>query len=144
MPLDVISYSELKDRQQLTLTDFTLEDGSAAPLELTQFNVFTADARVVVGTSTGDIPMERPEVALFRGHIPGEPDSHVFLSVSPFGVYGAIDRIDRHTRDHEREQRVGVTADNLQSRHSARRRDRLAAVLPVVRTFYLCRRRTLT
>ncbi|MFQ5807021.1 MAG: M12 family metallo-peptidase [Phycisphaerae bacterium] len=92
--LDLGSYAELKDRQHATLTDFVLDDGTPIELQLEQFDIFAPDATIVVGRRTGDAPLDRPPVALFRGYVPGEPDSHVFLSLSPFGVNGTIDMHD--------------------------------------------------
>lgn len=88
--LGVGSYAQLKDQQTLNLVDFTLNDGRSVELQLEQFDVFAADAQVVIGSDAGDIPIERPDVALFRGVVAGEPDSRAFLSLSPYGVNGLI------------------------------------------------------
>ncbi len=92
--LDPGSYAELKDRQRITLTDFVLDDGTPVELQLEQFDIFAPDATIVVGMPSGDAPLDRPPVALFRGIVAGESDSTVFLSVSPYGVNGTIDMDD--------------------------------------------------
>lgn len=88
--LDLGSYETLKYRRQVTLSDFLFEDGTPVVLELEQFDLFAPDAVIVAGTGTGDVPIGRPRIALFRGQVVGDPDSRVFLSVSPYGVNGTI------------------------------------------------------
>jgi len=92
--LDLGSYDELKDRQHVSLRDFVLDDGTSAGLELEQFDVFAPEATIAAGTSTGDVLLDHPDVALFRGYVAGKPDSSAFLSVSPYGVNGVISMED--------------------------------------------------
>lgn len=55
-------------------------------LELERFNVLTPDARFYIGGPTGNIPLERPDVVLFRGSITGQPRSQAFFAISSSGV----------------------------------------------------------
>lgn len=88
--LDRASYENLKDRQVLTLSNVALDGDLVVRLELERFDVLADDAIFVTGTAVGDVPAERPKVALFRGDIGGDDGSSVFLSVSPYGVHGII------------------------------------------------------
>lgn len=88
------AYGQIAQQQELTLADFALPAGRVVELQLRQFDVFAADAQLVIGTDAGDVPMERPEVALFSGVVAGEADSRVFLSVTPSAVHGFIDTSD--------------------------------------------------
>jgi hypothetical protein len=88
------SYAELKDQQHLTLSDFALADGTSIALELEQFEVFAQDAVILAGSEAGDVPLGRPEAALFRGHVVGEPESYAFVGLSPHGVNAYINTVD--------------------------------------------------
>jgi len=92
--LDLGSYEELKDRRELTLTDFALGGGVLVELELDQFEVFAPDATILASSAAGDVPLDRPNVALFRGQVVGDARSHVFVSVSPYGVSALIQTDD--------------------------------------------------
>lgn len=90
LALDRDSYQGLKNTASVVLTGFPLDARRRVDLQLQQFTVFTDDARIVVGTADGDVPLPRPDVVLLRGKIAGEPDSSVFLSLSPSGSNGVI------------------------------------------------------
>lgn len=81
---------------EVTLAGFPMPGDRRADLRLEPFQVLTPDASVVLATRKGEVEIGSPEVALFRGQIVGEPDSHVFLSFSDFGTNGLIQSGD-HT-----------------------------------------------
>jgi len=83
-------YESLKPLTTVALSDFLLPDGRRVTLELARFDIFSADAQVVLGTASGDVPMPRPEVQLFRGRVGGVEGSRVFLALSPHGNNGHI------------------------------------------------------
>ncbi|HZW09748.1 MAG TPA: M12 family metallo-peptidase [Phycisphaerales bacterium] len=74
------------------LAGFPLPHGGSADLVLEPFDVLTPDAQVVLGAEGGDVEIGRPDVALFRGSVAGDPDSRVFLSFSALGPNGLIQR----------------------------------------------------
>lgn len=78
------------ERAAFRLADFPLPGGGGVDLELEPFEVLAPDAQVVLGTAQGDVEIGRPEVSLFRGRVAGEPDSRVFLSLSPLGANGLV------------------------------------------------------
>lgn len=84
------SYPLLSGLSRATIPDFNLSPSRRVELSLERFDVFTEDARLVAVDETGEHEVARPEVALFRGDVTGEPDSRVFISVSPGMVSGMI------------------------------------------------------
>ncbi|MCU0756020.1 MAG: M12 family metallo-peptidase, partial [Xanthomonadales bacterium] len=74
-------------RSEFELTGVRTPSGGSVSLQLTPFEVWTADAEVIVVGADG---IERaqpiPETAFFRGHIQGDPASRVYLSVEPDGA----------------------------------------------------------
>ncbi len=78
----------------LRLRGIKTAEGGSAEFELTRFQVFTHDARIVV--ERGDGQREEaaaPATAFFRGQIAGEAGSRVFVSVETTGnVSGLIER----------------------------------------------------
>lgn len=83
-------------RGSVVLTDFALADGTTVDLDLEQFWVTEPDATFVIGTDKGDVPMDAPETATFRGTVAGVPGSWVFLGLTPDQVQGVI-----HVGDNE-------------------------------------------
>lgn len=59
--------------------------GPTATLELTRFQVFAPEARIVVHRPGGDVELAVPDNAYFRGSLAGEPASRAFLSVQATG-----------------------------------------------------------
>lgn len=91
-----LEFHEAAYRETKLQTDVLIPGFRAAPqarfdLKLEQFFVTTPQTRFV---RDGDIPVEPPDVVLLRGSIVGEPDSRVFLGLSPHGTNGFIDRGD--------------------------------------------------
>lgn len=91
---DAASYEALRPVQDVVISEFAMPDGRQVNLELEQFDIFSPDARIVVGGAGGlpenDIAMERPDVLLFHGRVAGDASSRVYLAFSPFGTNGYI------------------------------------------------------
>ncbi len=84
------AFATLSAQRELVLTGFALDPVQSLDLHLKQFDVLTADARLVRGTADGDVPVARPQLALFRGLVGEDPDSHVFLAITPTRVNGWV------------------------------------------------------
>jgi WD40 repeat protein len=67
----------------------TLADGLTVDLELEPFDIIGPRTRFVV--APGDRQLDPPEVTLFRGHVTGEPFSHVYLAFSARNSVGSIE-----------------------------------------------------
>ena len=65
---------------------------SAGPLalELTRFEVFAPDAVLVEASAQGERTISRPDAQYWVGHVLGEPQSRVFLALSPLGSSGFV------------------------------------------------------
>ncbi len=88
--LDGDAYEELKSATRVVLNNFALDRNRRVDLELRQFDIFTEDARVVLGTAQGDVPLPRPDVVFLSGSVVDQAGSTVFLSLSPHGNNGII------------------------------------------------------
>ncbi len=84
------AFAALSPHRVVTLTGFPLAPGLAVDLEIERFWAWGPATRFVIGTDGGDIPMDAPTVAFFRGVVAGEPESRVFLSASSRGLKGII------------------------------------------------------
>lgn len=89
--LDPAIYASIKQARQVTLTGFALTPTLSVDLELHAVDVFAADARIVAGSPGGDVPLAKPDVAIFSGHVKNQPGSFVFLALSPLGSNGLIE-----------------------------------------------------
>lgn len=74
----------------VTLRDFVLGDGLRVDVQLRRIEVFRPNARIVLGTKAGDVPLRRPDVILLGGRVVGRPDSTVFLGLSPRATNGFV------------------------------------------------------
>lgn len=90
LDLDDVTYRELRTLDRTRLTGFPLEPDRRIDLNVTRFEVFAPDARIVLGTRGGDVPVGRPDVVFLKGYVIGSPDSSVVLSLSPHGANGLI------------------------------------------------------
>ncbi|MGB5105672.1 MAG: M12 family metallo-peptidase [Candidatus Zixiibacteriota bacterium] len=61
-------------------------------LKLERFSIAGADAKFLIGSSSGDVESPRPDVLAFRGSVDGEPNSHAYLAVSSTGMAGGYVR----------------------------------------------------
>ena len=80
----------------IVIRKFPLGVDRKVDLRLERFEVFTENAKVVVGSTGKDgsiinQPIERPDLVLFRGHIDRDPDAHVFLAFGEHATNGFID-----------------------------------------------------
>lgn len=89
--IDTGSFGEFENADAVVLRDFALPGGVAVDLALERFEIFSPDARLVLGTDAGDVPLARPRLALLRGSVVGRADSHVFLSVTPMMINGVVE-----------------------------------------------------
>jgi len=99
---DVISTSDRTTEVRATVKPDAFTAAKAAPAEwrvklpvpsavelelvLEKFNAVAADARFVIGTPVGDVPMDPPDVVMFRGTVAGRDNSDVFLTFSSTGL----------------------------------------------------------
>jgi hypothetical protein len=90
LTLDPAKYARVKAQSSLMMKGFRASPTALLDLELERTEVFTPDARIVLGTPNGDVPLPRPDVALFRGHVAGDPASVAFVGFSPHGSNGFI------------------------------------------------------
>jgi len=94
MKFESSDYEALRPTLDVVVSDFALPDGRKVNLELEQFEIFSPDAKIVVGGANGDpandVAMQRPDVLLFHGHVAGDPNSRVYMAFSPFGSNGYI------------------------------------------------------
>lgn len=103
LKLDQSSYAQLRGKGEIVLRDFTLAPsapGRAAErvdLNLKPIQVHGAHTRFVDASRAGQgrfnrdgAPLPLPDVLMFSGSIVGEPDSRVFLGLSPHGTNGYV------------------------------------------------------
>lgn len=96
LALDRTAYRDVRPADDVVLTNFALGRDRRVDLELHRVEVFADNARIVLGTPDGDVPLPRPDVTLFSGQVADQPGSLVFLSLSPHGNHGLI-RLDDET-----------------------------------------------
>ena len=90
------SLKEIPEGEFIVLEDFPLGNEASVKLKLQRFEVFTEDAQVVIGSvgKDGGIinrAIDRPNVALFKGTIEGDPSSLVFLAVGKHTTNGLVE-----------------------------------------------------
>ena len=72
------------------LDGFPTAPGSTGRLRLRRFEVASPDARITIEGAGGSTSRPLPEVSHFSGVVEGEPDSSVYLGITPDGVVGWI------------------------------------------------------
>jgi hypothetical protein len=82
--------SRLARRNRATVQDFPLPGSRSVDLELTPFDVLTADARLVVVDALGEREVPRPDFRSYRGSVVGDPGSRVVLNVFEGRIAGSI------------------------------------------------------
>ncbi|MEQ8770271.1 MAG: M12 family metallo-peptidase [Phycisphaerales bacterium] len=93
--LDYDTLAATRIGHTITLDDFPLEGHRAVDLELERFSVLAPGAQTIIVDADGNEHHVDANVALFRGAADGDPDSRVFVAVSPYGTHGFIrDRAD--------------------------------------------------
>ncbi len=92
LSFDPEAYAQLKAQTHALLTDFPLGSTTdTVTLEVKPFDVYTSDARIVMGTAQGDVPIARPDVLTLQGRVYGDDDSFVYLGISPTVVAGFVE-----------------------------------------------------
>jgi hypothetical protein len=69
--------------EPVRLQNFPFAAGATGDLVLERFEVAALEAQILVQTPHGADQHPLPEVAHFRGHLDGEPDSRVYLGAQP-------------------------------------------------------------
>ncbi len=77
------------DHQRLQMVEVPSPTGELLTLELERFSVLTPETRIVLGHEE---VLDVPDIALLRGHVVGEPESRVVMSVSSGDCYAIIQR----------------------------------------------------
>ena len=90
LALDQDAYERLAPAVAVEFDGFVLGAGKAADVSLTRMELFAPDAKFVDRTEAGEVELARPEVQLWRGTVEGEPDSRVFLALTPHGSSGFV------------------------------------------------------
>ncbi len=85
---DTLSTARLGERVELR--GFPLTEQRDVDLVLERFSVLAPGARTVVVDADGNEHHTDASVALFRGHAADDPESRVFVSVSPHGTHGFV------------------------------------------------------
>lgn len=88
--LDRDVYRELERRGQGIVEDFPLPDGRLIDLELSAFNVLAPGAVWIDVDGDGEHRRAMPELEFLRGHVVGEPDSSVVLTLFDQRLSGMI------------------------------------------------------
>jgi hypothetical protein len=86
----------IQNNTTVFIPEFPLGADREVKLRLQRFDIFTPDARVVVGTTNVDgeivhATMKKPNLVLLRGAIYNEPDSKVFLALGENASNGLIE-----------------------------------------------------
>lgn len=76
--------------EQTQMNNVALPEGPQVNLRLERFEVLAPNAEVVVAGVDGERPLDVSGLALLRGHVVGDPESRVFVSLSDHGVQGFI------------------------------------------------------
>ncbi len=83
--LDPAVFQSIRAKSEMSSIEFPTPDGKNLILELKPFNVVLPRARILKGTPTGSVEIDKPDVILLRGKISGQPNSHVILGFSSQG-----------------------------------------------------------
>ncbi len=86
LELDMAAYDALRPMGFVELTGFVIAPGVAVDVTLTRMELFTPEAVVL----SHDEQVERPDVQLWRGRVEGDPDSYVYIALSPLGSNGYV------------------------------------------------------
>lgn len=83
---DVIDHAKL-----VHMRAFPIDGTTTVDLDLETFDVMAPNVTRVRGTAEGDVTSPDPEIVLLRGEVVGEPDSWVYLALSPMMNNGVIE-----------------------------------------------------
>lgn len=79
---------ELQDARDVVITGLPLSGELAIDAIMSRIDVYAPDAKIMVAGDAGEHSIPAPTVANFRGEAAGHDGSSVFLSVSPWWIYG--------------------------------------------------------
>lgn len=79
-------YTNLKQGPMERSLDVPLSALRTVRLELKRFDVISPDARFVIGSPSGDQPMEASQVQTFKGEIDNQSGSFAYLSIASDGM----------------------------------------------------------
>lgn len=88
--LNADARDRLAARTVVRIDDLPVAVDREIDVELIRRDVWTADSRIIVETEDGPVEMDAPEAHVFGGHVEGDPDSIVILSVWEDTVQGYI------------------------------------------------------
>lgn len=89
--LDPEVYVALGGVQEAIFAAFPIGPGALVDLLVHRVESFSWDAQIVLVGPEGEVPGPRPEVEMFAGKVVGDPESHAFIGLSPFGSHGYIE-----------------------------------------------------
>lgn len=89
-PLSVADYPAVAGQDHLEIPSVQLHSNLLVDLQLERFEVLAPDAVLEVVTPEGTLPLEAPDVRLFRGTVADDPNTKCFLSISSTSVQGWI------------------------------------------------------
>lgn len=79
-------YDRLATGEDRRTVEIPVLDNRTLYLELERFGVIAPDAKFLMGSSSGDQPMSRPQVEAYRGTVDGNPNSLAYVAISPDGM----------------------------------------------------------
>jgi len=86
LELERDAFADLKHGPAHRMLTLPAPDGGSLTLDLTSFTVVRPGAKFLLAGRNGSTPLPPPENVYFRGHIAGDPLSHVFLAMSASGI----------------------------------------------------------
>lgn len=88
--LDYESLATTRMGHTVELRDFPLEANRDVDLVLERFSVLAPGAQTIIVDADGNEEHVDANVALFRGYAAEDPESRVFIAVSPHGTHGFV------------------------------------------------------
>lgn len=94
--LDILpgALAAMRGAARLRIDNLPLPGGERVSISLENFSIFDERSVAVVVGKDGERRVPLPDVVLFKGFVPGEMGSWVFLAVAGDGVSGSIARAD--------------------------------------------------
>ncbi len=89
-PLTPADYDSVAGASSLELDGVSLGAAGPETLVLSRTDVLAPGAELIVAYDEGELPAERPAVALFSGYVSGLAESSAFVAVSPWFVHGFV------------------------------------------------------
>ncbi len=83
-------FSAFKQSGAARVTGFPLPGGATVDLEVEAFPVFSPNARFISAGPAGAHSVPRPDLSCFRGRVPNDPSSFVFLAVDAAHLWGTV------------------------------------------------------